>query len=447
MIKIFNSLSKMVEEFKPIRENEVMMYVCGPTVYNNMHIGNSRPIIFFDTVARFFRYLGYRVTYVSNYTDIDDKIINRAKEEGITELEVSEKYIREVEKTVHGLNCLPHDANPKVTENMEGIIKFISLLLEKEGAYVVDGDVYFDVEKVPSYGQLSQQSISNMLNGVRIDPNLRKRNPIDFNLWKATDEGIQWSSPWSKGRPGWHTECVVMINEIFNGKIDIHGGGTDLKFPHHENEIAQAECAFNHTLANYWMHNGRIDLEGEKMSKSLGNVIWANDLLEKVNYQVYRLLILNVPYRQPLSYRPELLEQSKNDFEKIYRSYLTLYRQIELGTNVQTEEDNDVNAIKEEFIQAMSDDFNTANAITAIFKMVKLANNLLREKNPNIGNLKHLQQVFEEMLWVLGMDIKVIPLSNQDKELVNRWHQARKEKNFALADTLRTEINAKGIIL
>ena len=447
MIKIYNTLTKTLDEFKPINEKQVMMYVCGPTVYNYMHIGNSRPVIFFDTVARFFRYLGYQVTYVSNYTDIDDKIINRAKEEGISETAVSEKYIKEIEKTLRNLNCLPNEANPKVTENMKGIINFIQLLIEKEGAYVVDGDVYFDVKKIPSYGQLSQQSINNMLSGVRIDPNIRKRNPIDFNLWKETDEGMKWPSPWSMGRPGWHTECVVMINEIFKGKIDIHGGGTDLKFPHHENEIAQAECAFNHTIANYWMHNGRIDLEGEKMSKSLGNVIWANDLLKLVNYQTYRLLILNVPYRQPLVYRPELLEQSKNDFEKIYRAYLTLHRQIEQGKADEVEEDSEIKLIKEEFIGAMSDDFNTANAITAIFKIVKISNNWLRDKNVKSGKLLFLKRVLEEMLWVLGMDITLEPLTKSDIELVNRWHQARKDKNFNLADSLRKEINEKGIII
>ena len=447
MIKIYNSLTRTIEEFKPIHENQVMMYVCGPTVYDHIHIGNSRPIIFFDVVARFFKYLGFEVTYVSNYTDIDDKIINRAKEEGLSEAEVSEKYIAEISNTVRALNCLPHDANPKVTENMEGIINFIQLLIDKNGAYVVDGDVYFDVEKIPSYGQLSQQSIDNILTGVRIDPNQRKRHPIDFNLWKATDEGKQWPSPWSLGRPGWHTECVAMINKIFKGKIDIHGGGTELKFPHHENEIAQAECAFNHSLANYWMHNGRIELDGEKMSKSLGNVVWANDLLAQANYQIYRLLILNVPYRQPLTYRQELLEQAKNDFEKIYRSYVSLYRQIELSQIRELEVDFEVDAIKQEFIEAMAADFNTANAITAIFKMVKLSNLCLRDKDSSVSRLLHLKQAFAEMLWVLGMEINLAPLDDADKDLVKRWQQARRDKNFNLADSLRQEINEKGIIL
>jgi len=447
MVKIYNSLTKTLEEFRPIKANEVMIYVCGPTVYNYIHIGNTRPVIFFDTVVRFFKYLGFKVTFVSNYTDIDDKIINRAKEENISEEEVTAKYIRAFEKTCERLNCLKLDFNPRVTENMDGIIEFIKLLVSKDGAYEVDGDVYFDVAKDPDYGILSGQSIDNMLNGVRIDLNLRKRNPIDFNLWKETTEGKNWKSPWSQGRPGWHTECVVMINSIFHGKIDIHGGGSDLKFPHHENEIAQSVCANGHKLANYWMHNGRIDMEGEKMSKSIGNVVWAHELLNRIDYQTYRLMVLNVPYRQPMNYKEELLEQAKKDSEKIYRSYLTLFRQLELSAKTEPIEDEEIKALRTGFVDAMSDDFNTANAITSIFQMTKLANNLLREKDQNLPRMTAALKLFSDMLWVLGMNFEIKPLSETDVSLVKQWHEARKNKDFQLADELRQQINAKGIIL
>lgn len=450
MIKLYNSLTNKIEEFKSIKDKEVTMYVCGPTVYSNIHIGNSRPVIFFDTVARFFKYVGYNVTYVSNFTDIDDKIIKRAREEGVTEKEISEKYISEIKKTYERLNCLPHDANPKVTETMDDIISFIEMLIEKGGAYVVDGDVYFDVSKINEYGVLSGQTVENLIKGARIEQNEKKKNPIDFTLWKATDEGVKWKSPWSEGRPGWHTECVVMINKIFKGPIDIHGGGLDLKFPHHDNEIAQSICAFNNKIANYWMHNGRIDLGGVKMSKSLGNVLWANDLLDKVPYQVYRLLILNVPYRQPLNYKEELLQQATNDYEKIKRSYISLYRDLEMNDftfdKVEITDENLQNE-KETFVEAMSNDFNTANAITSIFKMSKIINNLIRDKNASGEIKKQAMQLYKEMLWVLGIEVDITPLTPEEKNIVCKWYEARNNKDFTLADELRKEINERKIVL
>ena len=450
MIKLYNSLTNKIEEFKSIKDKEVMMYVCGPTVYSNIHIGNSRPVIFFDTVARFFKYVGYNVTYVSNFTDIDDKIIKRAKEEGVTEKEISEKYISEIKKTYERLNCLPHDANPKVTETMDDIISFIEMLIEKGGAYVVNGDVYFDVSKINEYGVLSGQTVENLIKGARIEQNEKKKNPIDFTLWKATDEGVKWKSPWSEGRPGWHTECVVMINKIFKGPIDIHGGGLDLKFPHHDNEIAQSICAFNNKIANYWMHNGRIDLGGVKMSKSLGNVLWANDLLDKVPYQVYRLLILNVPYRQPLNYKEELLQQATNDYEKIKSSYISLYRDLEMNDftfdKVEITDQNLQNE-KETFVEAMSNDFNTANAITSIFKMSKIINNLIRDKNASIETKEQAMQLYKEMLWVLGIEVDITPLTTEEKNIVCKWYEARNNKDFTLADELRKEINERKIVL
>jgi len=447
MIKIYNSLTKKIEDFKPIKENQVMMYVCGPTVYNYMHIGNSRPVIFFDTVVRFFQYLNYKVTYVSNFTDIDDKIIARAKEENISEEEVSEKYIKEISETYRRLNCLPHSATPRVTENIDAIIDFISTLVEKNGAYVVDGDVYFDVEKIKEYGILSSQTVENLINGARIENNNKKRNPIDFTLWKKTSEGLNWTSPWSEGRPGWHTECVVMIENLFHGQIDIHGGGTDLKFPHHDNEVAQSICVSNHMIANYWMHNGRIDFSGEKMSKSIGNVIWANDLLDKVSHQVYRLMMLNVPYRQPLSYKDELLEQASNDYEKIKRSYNNLFRKLELNElPLDKLIDEELEDLKQEFIEAMSDDFNTANAITTIFKISKLANNLIREKKLNLPKMGATLDYFFDMLWVLGIETKIEPLTDDEKDLIYQYNKARKNKDFALSDEIREKMISIGII-
>ena len=449
MIKLYNSLTNKIEEFKPIKENEVSMYVCGPTVYSNIHIGNSRPVVFFDTVARFFEYMGYKVTYVSNFTDIDDKIIKRAKEEGITEKEVSEKYIASISATYRRLNCLPHYKNPKVTETMGQIIDFIDDLVKKGGAYIVDNDVYFDVSKISEYGVLSGQTVENLINGARIDTNDKKKNPIDFTLWKETEEGIKWDSPFGKGRPGWHTECVVMIHSIFKGMIDIHGGGLDLKFPHHDNEIAQSLCMYNNKIANYWMHNGRIDMGGEKMSKSTGNLIWANDLLDRISYQVFRLIILNVPYRQPLNYKEELIAQATNDFEKIRRAYVSLYRDLELNYEIKKVEikASDLVNIKNEFIEAMSNDFNTANAITSIFNLVKLINNYIRNKETSYEVKEEALELLKELLWVLGIEVEVSPLTKEEKELVIKWVDARGNKDFELADSLRKEITERNIVL
>ena len=455
MIKIYNSLTNKLEEFIPIKENEVSMYVCGPTVYNNLHIGNSRPVIFFDTVARFFKYLGYKVTYVSNFTDIDDKIIKKALEEGVSEKEISTRYIKVVLDLYHRLNCLPHDANPKVTENMEGIISFISKMVENGGAYAIDGDVYFDVAKIKEYGILSGQTVENLLNGVRIENNDKKHNPIDFTLWKTTDAGVKWDSPWGPGRPGWHTECVVMIDNIFKGKIDIHGGGSDLKFPHHDNEIAQSLCVNNHMIANYWIHNGRVDLAGEKMSKSLGNIIWADDLLNEIGTPVYRLMMLNVPYRQLLNYKEELISGSKADYEKIRRPYISAFRKLESSGKLDEVKDDyyrdfknsDCLALISEFTESMSNDFNTANAITAIFKATKLINNELRNKELNIDNLMEIFKALKSMLWVLGISVEVKPLTTEEQELVNKWTLAKQNRDFEEADKLRSEITSRGIEL
>ena len=334
MIKLYNSLTNKLEEFKPLKEKEVSMYVCGSTVYNDMHIGNARPIVFFDVVSRFFQYVGYDVKFVSNFTDIDDKIIKKAEAEGVDESVISERYIKSILETYKFLNCLPHYKNPKVTENMDSIIKFIDLLVEKQGAYVVDKDVYFDVTKDSDYGVLSGQTVENLISGSRVEENDKKQHSCDFNLWKETSVGKKWDSPWGEGRPGWHTECVVMINNIFDGMIDIHGGGSDLKFPHHENEIAQSMIAYDNHIASYWMHNGRIDFNGEKMSKSIGNTIDAKGLVKEIGHGPFRLIILSVPYRQPLNYREEILNQAKTDYDKIYKAKLSLVRKLQLNKNI-----------------------------------------------------------------------------------------------------------------
>lgn len=452
MIKIYNSLTNKLEEFKPIREKEVSMYVCGSTVYSDMHIGNSRPVVFFDVVSRFFQYVGYNVKFVSNFTDIDDKIINKAISEGVDESVISERYIASITETYRLLNCLPHYKNPKVTENMDSIIEFIKLLVEKKGAYVIDNDVYFDVMKDKSYGILSGQTVENLISGSRVEENDKKLHSCDFNLWKETNQGKKWDSPWGCGRPGWHTECVVMINNIFDGKIDIHGGGSDLKFPHHENEIAQSMIAFDNHIANYWMHNGRIDMNGEKMSKSLGNVIDAKGLVKELGYGAYRLLILSVPYRQPLNYREELINQAKTDFDKMYKAKLSLVRKLQLQKGIIFEEiseivSEDLLAIKQEFIDAMSSDFNTANALTAIIKTIKIINTITRQKEFDDQYGLQLLSLLHQQMWVLGVDVEIKPLTIDELDLVNRWQEARNNKDFELADNIRKEINEKGIEL
>lgn len=456
MIKLYNSLTNKIEEFKPIHEGKVSMYVCGPTVYNYLHIGNSRPVIFFDVVNRFFKYLGYEVTYVSNFTDIDDKIIKASKEQNVSEKELSEKFIQITYNLYRKLNCLPHSYNPKVTETMDEIIDFINKMVEKGGAYVVDGDVYFDVAKIKEYGILSGQNVESLINGARVELNSKKHNVIDFTLWKETTEGVNWKSPWSEGRPGWHTECVVMIDKIFKGMIDIHGGGNDLKFPHHDNEIAQSICVNNNKIANYWMHNGRVDLAGEKMSKSLGNVIWAEELLDKTNYESYRLMMLNVPYRQILAYSPNLISQAESDFEKIRRTFISIYRKLELNDIVIDDGSlnkafassySDLEELRMEFVNHMSNDFNTPNAISTIYKVTKIANNAIRQKELDYKYLFDILKVLANMLWVLGIDFKVEKLSKDDIELIKLWNEAKSNKDFEKADKYREEINNRNILL
>lgn len=445
-MKLFNSMSQKIEEFKPITEGQVSMYVCGPTVYNYPHIGNARPIVVFDTLKRTFMALGYKVKMVSNYTDVDDKIIKVAKECGISEKEVTEKFIKAYNDDRLALHAMMPDAAPKVTETMDAIIAFIDVLVKKEHAYVVDGDVYFRVSSVENYGKLSNQQIDDLMVGARIDENSKKENPLDFTLWKRTEEGIKWESPWSVGRPGWHTECVVMINKEFDGNhlIDIHGGGMDLKFPHHENEIAQSRAAYETGIANYWIHNGMVNIDGEKMSKSLGNVIWAKDMIEKIGGDTLRWLFLSSHYRSPLNINEEAIETAKKELNKVKTPLKQAYVKAGLA-GVDLKEEYDVESFHT-FLTAMEDDLNTPNAFAAIFDVVKQLNQVVRQKEIDFTALGLKVNAVEKMLDVLGIENHRIVLSEEDKNLHAEWKSAVAQKDFELADKFRAQLIEKGIL-
>ena len=445
-MKLFNSMNQTIEEFKPIHEHEVNMYVCGPTVYNYPHIGNARPIVVFDTLKRTFQALGYKVKMVSNYTDVDDKIIKVAKECGVSEKEITEKFIKAYNDDRLALHAMMPDAAPRVTETMDAIIAFIELLVKKGHAYEIDGDVYFRVNSVESYGKLSNQQIDDLMVGARIDENSKKENPLDFTLWKRTDEGIQWNSPWSVGRPGWHTECVVMINKEFHGEhtIDIHGGGMDLKFPHHENEIAQSRAAYETPIANYWIHNGMVNIDGEKMSKSLGNVIWAKDMIEKIGGNVLRWVFLSAHYRSPLNINEEAIETAKKELQKVQTSLKQAYVKLALADVEITDEAEDT--LLTPFMDAMQDDMNTPNAFAALFETVKVLNQTIRQREVDLAFLQRIVKTVETMLDVLGIENNRLILSDEDKELHHKLKAAVKEKDFATADDYRARLIEKGIL-
>ena len=445
-MKLYNAMSNKIEEFKPLHENEVNMYVCGPTVYNYIHIGNARPIIVFDTLRRLFEVSGYKVKYVSNYTDVDDKIINRAIEENTTEEAVTEKYIAAYEAVRDSLNTEKLDATPRVTRTMNEMIAFIGELMEKGYAYQVDGDVYFRVSKVKDYGKLSGQKIEDLEVGARIEENSKKENPLDFALWKVTDKGIKWQTPWGEGRPGWHTECVVMINKEFNSHmIDIHGGGMDLKFPHHENEIAQSEALYQTPIANYWVHNGMINIDGIKMSKSLGNVIWAKDMIEAIGANVMRWMMLSTQYRSNLNITEEVIQSAKAELGKVE----TALRQAEvaLQRHGYALDGNEMNEeIFKSFVDACSEDLNTPNGFKVIFDAMKLLNQSLRQREVDYAQVAANYHALKKMLWVFGVIVDPVVLSEEDKELFNGWEAARKEKDFAKADEYRNRLSEKGLL-
>ncbi len=445
-MKLFNSLTNKKEEFVPIKEGEVSIYVCGPTVYNYVHIGNTRPMIVFDILRRTFEYLGYKVTFVSNFTDVDDKIIKAAKEEGISEKELTDKYIKAYEDVRRGLNLLFPTYAPRVTETMQPIIQFIEQLVKDGYAYEVDGDVYFRVTKIKEYGMLSGIKIEDLIAGAseRVEDNDKKESSTDFALWKKTDEGIQFDSPWSKGRPGWHTECVVMINDIFeDGKIDIHGGGQDLKFPHHENEIAQSMACHHHPIAHTWMHNQMINIDNQKMSKSLGNVIWAKDMIAKLGCNVYKWLMLSSHYRNPLNLTDEVVATVKKEVAKVDNVIKTVSLYLQVNHVAKGEVNKQ---IVDDMVSALEDDLNTSLALTKILNQVKVLNQLFRQKDKDDQAISEAYQTLLAMVNVIGFVYEPRQLSDDELELYQSWNDAKAKKDFQTADKIRDELIDKGII-
>ena len=444
-VKLYNSLSNKIEEFKPIKEGELTCYVCGPTVYNYVHFGNLRPVVTFDVLRRLFIELGYKVTFISNFTDIDDKIIKQAKIENVSEETIANKYIEAFEEDRENVHALKPDYQPRVTKTMDLIIKFIEELIEKGYAYNVDGDVYFRVDKIDDYGCLSKMKKEDLLVGARIDENSKKESPLDFALWKKTEDGIKFSSPWSEGRPGWHSECVVMINSIIEGgKIDIHGGGFDLKFPHHENEIAQEMAIKGHKIANYWMHNGFINIDNVKMSKSLGNVKLAKEMINMYGGNIVRFILVNSYYRTPVNFSDELALSAKKELDKIEQAYVKAAVKLQLG-NVTIEKDAKNYDIKE-FLEALCDDLNTPNALTVVYKTVKEINVALRTNPLDINRLEVLFYSLSKMIEILGLQFDY-PLVNDDDRLnYELYMKARNDKDFEKADMYRKVLIERNLL-
>lgn len=463
-MKIYNTLTLHKDEFVPLREGEVKMYVCGPTVYNLIHIGNARPMIFFDSVRRYFEYKGWKVNYVSNFTDVDDKIIKAANEEGVSCDTISERYIAECRKDMEGMNIMPATKNPKATEEIDGMIEMIQELIDKGHAYVApDGTVYFDVSSDPGYGKLSHKNLDDLMSGfreIKVTGEEGKKNPNDFVLWKPKKEGEPyWKSPWCDGRPGWHIECSVMSKRYLGEQIDIHGGGEDLIFPHHENEIAQSECCSGRTFANYWMHNAFLTIDNTKMSKSLGNFFTVRDIAAKYDLQVLRFFMLSAHYRSPLNFSAELMEAAKNGLSRITTS---VQRVRELAQAAAAREGGAAHEMSEDekrlldeahgyvtkFETAMEDDFNTADAISAVFELVKFANINVTE-NGSAAYAGAVLDILEKLCGVLGIitDRKEEALDGDIEELIAARQQARKDKDFAKADEIRDRLLAMGIVL
>ena len=440
---LYNSLGNKKELFKPIKEGKVSMYFCGPTVYSSPHIGNFRPPVVFDTLKNVLTYIGYDVTSVSNYTDVDDKIIKRAKELGITELELSNSVIKEFEELLKAVGSTKPTYTPRPTVYMPQIIQYLKDLQDTGYAYEVDGDLYLRVKMIPNYGELSNNSIEELENGARIEVDSRKEDPIDFALWKKTTEGIKWASPWGEGRPGWHTECCVMINSLFpeqHGLIDIHGGGFDLKFPHHENEMAQAKAHNHNKLANYWIHNGFINLDKEKMSKSLGNIVLMKDIVKTYGGLAFRHFVLSSHYRAPAIFSDKSLLDSQKKVQQWESSLKKAY--IKLALNDLEIPDVEMN---EKVLSYLLDDLNTPNAITEIYEDNKILNNVLRQKEVDLKALQHASGVLKKDLEVLGFNFAYPVISLSDKKLFSEYYKAKDEKDFVQSDKLRQILIDKGL--
>lgn len=456
-MKIFNTLTKTKQEFVPLEKNKVRMYVCGPTVYNFIHIGNARPMIVFDTVRRYFEYKGYDVNYVSNFTDVDDKIIKKAIEEGVSADEISTRFIAECKKDMDGMNVEPATKHPLATQEIPGMIEMIQTLIDKGYAYEKNGTVYYRTRKFADYGKLSHKNLDDLRSGERsllVTGEDEKEDPLDFVLWKPKKEGEPfWKSPWSDGRPGWHIECSVMSKKYLGEQIDIHAGGEDLVFPHHENEIAQSEACNGKEFAAYWMHNAFLNIDNHKMSKSLGNFRTVREISEQYDLQVLRFFMLSAHYRSPLNFSAELMEASKNGLERIVNAADSLkFLMGNAKTENETDEEKELFAKTEAFVQdferAMDDDFNTADAVAAVFDLVKYANTTTDE-NSSLEYLKKLFDLLVKLTDVLGLivDQEEDILEEEIEKLIEERQNARKEKDFARADAIRDELLAKGIIL
>lgn len=449
-MKIYNTLTRKKEDFKPIQAGKALIYVCGPTVYNYIHIGNSRPMIVYDTLRRYLLYIGYDVKFVSNFTDIDDKIINRAKEENVSFTDITKKYIDAYLEDSYGLNLFEsHTIHPKATECINEMIEFVKVLEEKGIAYNVDGNVYFDITKAKDYGKLSKKNIDDLRAGARIDISDEKKNPLDFALWKKRKDETEpaWESPWGMGRPGWHLECSVMAKKFLGDTIDIHAGGEDLQFPHHENEIAQSECCNGKVFANYWMHNGMINIDNVKMSKSKGNFFTIKDIQKEYDLEVIRLWILSTHYRNPLNFSREVMEQTKNGLERMYNGKEHLERLLEICEEKENGDISKLIELKKEFLDCMDDDLNTADAVSKVYELIRYTNTL--DENTDLKVVKGAVKLLSDFTSVLGLLYKEEDdnLDEKVEKLIEEREEARKNKDFKRADEIRDALKEMNIEL
>lgn len=453
-MKLYNSLSRKKEEFKPIVEGEVGIYVCGPTVYNYIHVGNARPMVVFDTLRRFLSYREYEVKYIVNFTDIDDKIINKAMEENTTTKKIADKYIQAFMEDAKGLNLYEEKTiHPKATEFIKPMVDFISKLEEKEAAYNVDGNVYFNIESAKDYGKLSNKNLEDLISGARVEISGEKKSPADFALWKKSKDGEpSWESPWGLGRPGWHIECSVMARELLGDTIDIHAGGEDLQFPHHENEIAQSETLTEKPFANYWLHNGMLNIDDEKMSKSLGNFMLVKDIKKEFDLETLRFFLLSAHYRTPINFSREIMEQMENALGRIYNGknnleYLLERAEEKDGNEKEIQLEEQIELFRSDFIENMEDDLNTADAISTIFELVKFANSNI-DKNTSKKTIEKAHNMLVELSGVLGiLNKKEEILEEEILDLIEKRNQARKNKDYGLSDEIRDDLKEKGIVL